>query len=366
MGAIKDLLKYILPPPVSAFNREVGRILENQERHYAHLAELQDQLRKENELQSEDMRRRLESLSEQLEHLGGQLETLASGYRVLEDGAQAMSQKLEPMSAQLETLGRQMDGTLQTAAALTDRLTEFQKENLEKYEMVRKRVVDGSRNAAEAAWAAVFHDTIRNSRWLADASFSPGRWAVGYPYLYAMYRVLNETHPKRILDLGLGQTTSMLAQYAAAFEDVEHIVVEHDPEWIQFFYGQMKRSDRTRLIALEREMSPFRDAAEVRCFKSIRESFEGQTFDFISIDAPLGADMKQYARIDVLNMMPQCLGRNFVVMMDDAERPGERHTISAMEDCLNEHGIPYRRGNYNGKKDCVLLCAQSVGFLATM
>ena len=76
---------------------------------------------------------------------------------------------------------------------------------------------------------------MRNLQYLPCGMLSAGRWAVGYQYLYVMYRVLNEIHPRRILELGLGQSTRMLGQYAAAHENVSHFVVEHDPEWIDFF-----------------------------------------------------------------------------------------------------------------------------------
>lgn len=59
--------------------------------------------------------------------------------------------------------------------------------------------------------------------------------AAGYPFLYILYRVLRDAKPKRILELGLGETTKLISQYAAANEDVEHFVVEHDLDWISFY-----------------------------------------------------------------------------------------------------------------------------------
>ncbi len=80
----------------------------------------------------------------------------------------------------------------------------------------------------EILWAETFNNTISDSNWLKDKSFSPGRWAVGYQYLYAVYRILNAVKPKKILELGLGQSTKLLNQYAKANKDVKHTVVEHD------------------------------------------------------------------------------------------------------------------------------------------
>lgn len=53
-------------------------------------------------------------------------------------------------------------------------------------------------------------------------------------------------------------------------------------------------------------------------------------FDVISIDAPIGTDL-EYSRRDVLELLPDILEKDFVILMDDANRQGERNTI-ALED----------------------------------
>ena len=65
----------------------------------------------------------------------------------------------------------------------------------------------------EILWAEIFNSTIQDSLWFKDKSLSPGRWAAGYPFLYALYRTLNEKHPLNILELGMGQTTKLISQY---------------------------------------------------------------------------------------------------------------------------------------------------------
>ena len=237
---------------------------------------------------------------------------------------------------------------------------------IQNVECVRRHAVDASRNASEAVWAETFNNTISNSTWLKNTAFSPGRWAVGYPHLYVMYRVLNESRPGRILELGLGQSTRMIAQYAAANEDVEHIVVEHDPAWIAFFKNDFQLSARSKIVQLDREMVPYKEAEAVRVFKDFQKTFQNQKFDFISIDAPLGGDMKQYSRIDVLSILPDCLSDDFVVMIDDCDRPGEARTAIEIENCLKDAQVGYRRGKYSGKRDFVLFAAEHKGFLTTM
>jgi len=390
IGTIKNVLKRILPPPVKSFMREVERIL----------SAIQKQGQKQNIVLTEikETKQQVADVLAEIQcaqqGVAGVLQEVQRGKQCCANALVAVQENKFQVSILKETLFQRLDELSEETNALQE-LVRFQVEELrllrkqlemrdnaaaevakkessdhnmllEKVERMRLLAAEGSRNASEAVWAETFNNAISGSRWLKDTAFSPGRWAVGYPYLYVMYRVLNEARPKRVLELGLGQSTRMIAQYAAAHEDVEHIVVEHDPEWISFFENDFCLSPRSRIVQLEREMTPYKEAEAVRVFKGFSDAFIGEKFDFISIDAPLGGDMKQYARIDVLQLMPECLSENFVVMIDDCERSGEVHTVQEMENKLRSYGIPYKRGRYAGKKDCVLLSAEHMGFLTSM
>ena len=107
----------------------------------------------------------------------------------------------------------------------------------------------------ELYWAQIYNSTIQNSNWLEDKSVSPGRWAVGYNYLYVLYRILDDIRPSHILELGLGQSTKIIGQYAAFCglpEQIEHVVVEHDDEWKQFFFRRNKSKYKGCYIAFDR------------------------------------------------------------------------------------------------------------------
>lgn len=342
LQAIKNFLKRIFPPPVRTFLREMEelhRLLRDQNEQMRKLFQenmvLQQRLLQENEV-----------LKQQL--------------------ARGNEEWKKTLAMQGETLKRLGEQTAEQTKRLGEQIVRERKTISDEVGKVRVQAALGSRHASEAVWAEIFNNTICDSLWLKDQTFSPGRWAVGYQYLYVMYRVLNEQKPKKILELGLGQSTRMIAQYAKWQTDVEHYVVEHDPEWISFFENDFDLPEATRMVQLDREMVPYKEAEEVRVFKGFSNTFGGQRFDFISIDAPLGADMKQYARIDVLQMLPHCLSENFVIMIDDTERSGETHTAAEMEARLAECGVAFRSGRYSGKKDCTLICAEHLGFLTSM
>ena len=222
------------------------------------------------------------------------------------------------------------------------------------------------KQTSEAVWAHIFHDTIVESTWLKDKTFSPGRWAVGYPYLYVMYRILNEVHPKRILELGLGQSTKMIAQYATSFDDVKHVVVENGKSWNDFMLKSFQLSERSSIVQLDLEMATYKEDKAIRVYKNFKEQFVHSKFDFILIDGPIGSDMQQYSRIDILNILPGCIGEDFVIMMDDCERTAENQTTLEIERCLKRYSIPYKRGRYVGQKEFVLILSKNLEFITSM
>ena len=218
----------------------------------------------------------------------------------------------------------------------------------------------------EILWAETFNNTVSGSDWLKDKSFSPGRWAVGYQYLYAVYRILNTVKPKKILELGLGQSTKLLSQYAKANKEVKHIVVEHDQEWIDFYKKENEVAENTEILKIEREYRKYKSDDKVLAFKNFKEILQGQKFDFISIDAPLGANAKIYARIDVLEILPECLEEDFVIVIDDYNRKCEKNTVNEIERILKKHNISYCKGIYYGEKECMIISSEKLMFVCSM
>lgn len=324
MTIMKQLLKKILPPPVASFNREVERILTViQEDHKLYHQDL-SKICEENT----SLRRKIVALKQELLEL-----------RVSE------KQLTEEMRLRVN----------QTSRTLEESIT-----------AVNTLLKDVKNGQSEVLWGEIFRDTIVNSVWLKDKSFSPGRWAAGYPFLYALYRVLDEARPKQILELGLGQTTRMIGQYASAFEDVQHIVIEHDPEWIAFFKRSFSFGKRTTLLQLPLEESAYLEDNKVLSYKGFTDALQGKTFDLISIDGPFGGNAKIYSRVDVLRLFPSCLMDSFAVLLDDFDRQGERRTMAKMELNLKNHEIAYHVGRFIGQKETRILTSANWKFLCSM
>lgn len=218
----------------------------------------------------------------------------------------------------------------------------------------------------ELIWANTWHDTIRGLEWAENiGSISPGRWAVGYNYVYVMTRILNEMQPHKVLDLGLGISTTLIGEYFKyfSFADGIHDVIEHDEKWIEFYTRCHALSKNTEIHRSELQDNHI-DGTQYYSFAKFSELVSGKKYDVISIDAPFGGDV--YSRRDLLNFMPDLLEDDFVIIVDDAERKGEQKTIKDLEMILKKHNILFEKGLYTGSKDCCVIASQKNKFLCSL
>lgn len=132
----------------------------------------------------------------------------------------------------------------------------------------------------ELIWANVWHDTCRGIKWAEDIqSISPGRFAVGYNYLYVMTRILNELEPRRVLDIGLGISSTLISKYfeSKEFDEGEHAIVEHDGNWANFYkkrHTLSKYSD----IKLQKLIKKEKNGREYFAYSNLGKVLGGANF----------------------------------------------------------------------------------------
>jgi hypothetical protein len=248
---------------------------------------------------------------------------------------------------------------------ITSKITMDQKNLMDKYNVQIDKITLLGRIEEENTWSNVFHDVIKDSVWLMNKAFAPGRWAAGYQMLYVMYRILDSVKPKKILELGLGQTTRMISQYSGYYH-AEHQVVEHDPKWIEFFATTYEVPDNVKFVNIDTITDKYLDDEAVIMYQGFEEQFRGQKFDFICIDAPLGGKAIKYARVDILKILPECLESDFVLLLDDTERTGETNTIKLLQNTFEENGIEYVMKRYDGRKSSTIFTTKKYSFLTSL
>jgi|WetSurMetagenome_2_1015567.scaffolds.fasta_scaffold00006_118 hypothetical protein len=229
---------------------------------------------------------------------------------------------------------------------------------------IHKRLSDNSKILYELDWANVFNSTIADSTWLTDRSFSPGRYAIGYSFLYVLYRILDGIKPVRILEFGLGQSSKMLCRYASGFDHTNVTTIEHNTEWINFFRQSVSMPANARIIEVEAVSIMYKGHQSVSV-KGHEEEVKGKKYDLILLDAP--SRSKRYSRPQILNLIPENIDpSHFCIIIDDYHRYGEQETCSELEKLFRSNNIEFHKNIYCSIKDFALYCSPDLKFLTSL
>lgn len=214
----------------------------------------------------------------------------------------------------------------------------------------------------EMKWAQKYHSLTANSSWLTTGVY-PGGWAVGYSFLCVLYRILDELKPNNILELGLGQSTKLTSCFTHHERETFHCIVEHDPDWITFMNKSVNLEySHVAQIPLAKQLFK---GDTVTIYKDFINRIPKRQYDLILIDAPFGSEGK-YSRIDVLSLIPHMISKDFVIMMDDCDREGEKNTFHELITLLENCSIKYKTKIYRGQKDVYIIASLSHFFVCTM
>jgi len=73
-----------------------------------------------------------------------------------------------------------------------------------------------------------------------------------------------------------------------------------------------------------------------------------------------------YARIDILRILPDCLEDSFIILIDDYNRSGEQEMVKRLETVLKDAGIKFSRGIYSGEKQLAVVTSEDWSFLCSL
>ncbi len=308
-----------------------------------------------------------ELVQQQLALLKYELASVSAQTKVLQDSN-------AHLATALNSLGNSFRSSLKNAQEtiiellVNGSVPELQKQNallLEEMQKQRRTLEHVNGTVQELLWASTFNSTLKPED--RAIPYSPGRWAIGYPAFYAIYRILSSVSPRNILELGLGQSTVMIGDYVAKHPNVKHTVVERNPEWVEFFTAEHKPTSNTNIVVLDYDFVEYGGKPGVRVFKDFENAIKPGRFDFVCIDAPWGFDMTDYSRIDVLrSLSANFLADKFVILVDDTNREPEAKMVEAMRAVLFGRGIATVVGKYKGDKECTVICTENYAFLTSM
>ena len=216
----------------------------------------------------------------------------------------------------------------------------------------------------ELEWAHVFHDSIRGKIWLEKLPLNIGRWAGNYSFFYVLHRILSDYKPKKILDLGLGESSKFISTYLDNYLlNSQHTIVEHDQSWINSFVNNFKLSLGSNIVhcpLFEIEINGFKSNSYFEFNNKINNKF-----DLYIIDGPFGSD--RYSRYDIVSLVNRFSQTDeFIILMDDTNREGERDTVNDISILLKSKNIPIFSVEYIGNKTVTLIVSEKYRYATSM
>ncbi len=216
----------------------------------------------------------------------------------------------------------------------------------------------------EIVWSKVWDDTQKGIDWMKELpSVSPGRWAVGYNYIYVLTRILNDNNPHKILDLGLGISSTIISYYCSKNLNMIHDIVEEDEEWANFYKKNKILSQYTTIHILECLEKEY-NGKTINYYNSFDTVVKNKKYDLISIDGPKGSD--RFSRRDIVDYIPEILEEDFIILLDDTNRIGEKDTIKEIKKKLENNSIEFYEGSYESIKNCHVIASKNNRFFCSL
>lgn len=222
----------------------------------------------------------------------------------------------------------------------------------------------------ENYWANIFNSTIKGNDWFDEIGLSPGRWAVGFPILYLVFKILNEIKPDYIIEFGLGELTKMIQAYKKNYNKYSFcLTVEHDQEWIELKKKQFLDMSLINILKCQLEELVVSNKYNSLVYKDLEAELDmidkRLKFNLIIIDGPFGS--KHYSRYNIINLIEKGkLHEDFIIIMDDYERTGEKQTANVIFSKLEMMNIEYKFGKFSGAKDVLIITSHSLHHYTTI
>ena len=212
------------------------------------------------------------------------------------------------------------------------------------YQVIKKRLLDIFRWEvlprvealhAEQIYQGIFaQQCARNGL---DTVFYPVGAAASYSQLYLLTRVMKELPARRIVELGSGESTVLIDKLRPA--DGSHIAYDQTAFWVE---SVMRRAPRCNVRHAQLTQKEFQGVSY-----SGYAGLQPQEFDLLLVDGPNGTD--HASRYDAVALVAGNPSPEFIVIVDDAERPGERETVDSLAALLRSRGVDFKLNHLAGR-----------------
>jgi hypothetical protein len=169
--------------------------------------------------------------------------------------------------------------------------------------------------------------------------------AANYGLLYLIARTVIELKVVKIIELGAGQSTILLDRLNKKCHPLEITTVEHDEHWLTEM--QLRVTHKLFHVPLEKRKVA---GQHVRGYAFGRMSLPKDTELLIVDGPPATIKAGRYNRLPAIELVDLLRPDGGIVIIDDAERPGENYLASLFAQELNRRKFQILQARTNAAK----------------
>jgi hypothetical protein len=183
--------------------------------------------------------------------------------------------------------------------------------------------------------------------------FYPLGGAANYGLLYIILRAAQEFEIRSLIELGAGQTSILVDKLAeSGVLSGLQLTLEHDPDWAQKI-GKLVGHQILRV-----PLAPRYDAPKAYRGYDLRSITCPDRIDFLVIDGPPAAESDQiFSRWGALPLLQFLDPEGYAIVVDDAEREGERLLIARIREALAQRGDNFQTTEIRAAKKQVIFAS---------
>lgn len=212
------------------------------------------------------------------------------------------------------------------------------------YQLIKKKLLDIFRWEVQPRLEALHAEQVYQGIFAQQCArlsltevFYPVGAAASYSLMYLLTRVLAELPVRRIVELGSGETTVLIDRLRAA--EGRHVAYDQADFWVEKVARRAPRCEVRHAPIVEKTF-------EGVAFAGYRD-LQPVDFDLLLVDGPNGSD--HVSRYDCVPLVAANQAKEFIVIVDDAGRPGEQETVQALARLLTARGIDFKLNHLAGR-----------------
>ena len=99
-------------------------------------------------------------------------------------------------------------------------------------------------------------------------------------------------------------------------------------------------------------------------YDKFNETVKGK-FDLYIVDGPFGSD--NYSRYDIVLLTEKLTANDeFIIIIDDYDREGEKQTVDELIKMFNQKNINIHKGIYSGVKSVLILASEKYKYIKSL